>query len=146
MHPSLKRYGKIVGYAMAVVAGFVVIAVAVIWQLIPDLCDNVILTESISPNGQLKAVVFSRGCGATSGFSTQISLLRAVDVLPNDSGKLFVADTDHGQAPSGENGGLALKLRWIADDQLRIEYPALARVFKSEPSSQGVRLEYVPVN
>lgn len=145
MHPSLKRYGKIVGYAVAVVSGFAVIAAAVIWQLIPNLCDNVILTESISPNGQLKAVVFSRGCGATSGFSTQMSLLRASDVLPNENGKLFVADTDHGQAPSAENGGLALNVRWIGDDQLRVEYPVLARVFKSEPSSQGVGLEYAPV-
>ena len=37
-------------------------------------CGNDLVKEVPSPNGKMKAVVFQRDCGATTGFSTQISL------------------------------------------------------------------------
>lgn len=40
-----------------------------------DICGNKIIQEIPSPNRKLKAVIFTRDCGATTGFSTQISLL-----------------------------------------------------------------------
>jgi hypothetical protein len=40
-----------------------------------DLCGNDPISETPSPNGQMKVVVFQRDCGATTGFSTQVSVL-----------------------------------------------------------------------
>jgi hypothetical protein len=40
-----------------------------------DMCKNIVYKEYASPNAQLKAVVFARDCGATTGFSTQVSIL-----------------------------------------------------------------------
>ncbi len=39
----------------------------------PGLCGNDVLSENISPSGHWKAVVSERSCGATTGFSTQVS-------------------------------------------------------------------------
>jgi hypothetical protein len=66
------------------------------------MCANDLLTEIPSPDGALKAVVFQRDCGATTSFSTQISILWTNRPLPNETGNLFVADTDHGKAPRGQ--------------------------------------------
>src|SRR6266550_3254126 len=68
-------------------------------------CGNELLKEVASPNGRMKAVVFQRDCGATTGFSTQVSVFRRDQRLPNEGGNLFAADTNHGAAPSGQGGG-----------------------------------------
>jgi hypothetical protein len=58
-------------------------------------CENELVGEHTSPDGQYKAVLFVRDCGATTGFNTQVSLLRSNQHLKNGSGNLFIADTDH---------------------------------------------------
>src|SRR5713226_3366552 len=89
-----------------------------------DPCGNQVGQVIPSPDGKLKAVVFERDCGATTGFSTQVSILPAGDKLLNDRGNLFVAD-DHGTAPS-------VGLAWTAKRQLLLRYDHRARVFKTE--------------
>ncbi|MEJ6473976.1 hypothetical protein [Pseudoalteromonas piscicida] len=70
---------------------FVISAIVVIafnlW--LPDMCGNYFHSESFSPNGELKAVIFQRDCGATTGFSTQISILDVDDKLENEMGNVF---------------------------------------------------------
>lgn len=106
------------------------------------VCDNTPLAEVRSPSGTRKAVVFQRDCGATSGFSTQVSVLPAGEKLPNDGGNVFVADTDHGQAPSGPGGGPVVEVVWTAEDRLLIRHHRLARVFRSEARVGGVAVCY----
>jgi hypothetical protein len=137
---------KIIGYGVASLVGLVAISVAALWLFVPDLCSNSVLAESLSPNGKLKAVIFSRDCGATTDFSTQVSLLKAGDSLPNNGGNLFVADRDHGKAPSGQSGGPVVTVSWVSNEQLRVEHHALARVFKSESLRQNIRVEYATFN
>ena len=57
-----------------------------------SLCGNDISQTVPSPAGGLKAVVFDRDCGATTGFSTQVSILYATESLPNDGGNTLVLD------------------------------------------------------
>src|SRR4051812_3963383 len=45
-------------------------------------CKNQIIKEIPSPNGQFKVILFERGCGATTGFNTQVSVLPAGADLP----------------------------------------------------------------
>ena len=55
-------------------------------------CVNEVREELVSPDGKRKIVVFSRNCGATTGFSTQASVLERAETLPNEGGSLFVVD------------------------------------------------------
>lgn len=47
-------------------------------------CENTVEKEVISPNGQLKAVIYDRGCGTATGFMTGISIVPANYKLGND--------------------------------------------------------------
>lgn len=90
----------------------------------PDLCGNQILRTALSPDGRLKAVVFERDCGATTGFSTQVSVLAAGQKLPNEAGNLFVADNGGGLAPT-------VAVTWTGRRQMLVRYDSFARVYLS---------------
>ena len=105
-------------------------------------CENDMLATIPSPSGGRKLVIFQRDCGATTGFSTQASLLPAHDRL-RGSGNVFIADADHGKAPSGPGGGPQLSARWIGEDTLELRYHPQARVFRADSVQQGIFIRYV---
>ena len=105
-------------------------------------CGSELLNELWSPDGKLKAAVFQRDCGATTGFSTQVYILRASDELQNENGNIFVADTDHGKAPSGQGGGPELEVRWTSARKLQIKHDRRARLFLAEQSLNDVIIQY----
>jgi hypothetical protein len=107
-----------------------------------DGCGNEILRAHYSPTKQLKAVVFERDCGATTGFSTQISVISANGDLPNEAGNVFVADTDHGKSPSGPGGGPPVEVEWKGESSLNIIYDNRARVFLRKDSQNDVTITY----
>jgi hypothetical protein len=127
---------------------FVVITVAMaiyifVWiGALAGGCGNDMLASIPSPSGGRKLVIFQRACGATTGFSTQASLLPAHDRL-RGSGNVFIADTDHGKAPSGPGGGPQLDARWTAEDTLELRYHPQARVFLADSAQPGVRIRFV---
>jgi hypothetical protein len=55
-----------------------------------DLCENEISQSVISPSGKMKAVVFSRNCGATTGANTQVSIIPASGMLLDDGGNTLI--------------------------------------------------------
>jgi hypothetical protein len=102
------------------------------------------LSEVRSPDGEWKVVVFERDCGATTGFSTQASLLGWNERLPeNDGGNLFIADTNHGAAPAGPGGGPPLQVTWTSMRSVVLRSPRGVRVFKAETRVLGVPAVYV---
>ena len=105
-------------------------------------CSNVLLNEVRSPSVKLKAAIFRRDCGATTGFSTQVSILPADKKLPNEGGNIFVADTDHGKAPSGPGGGPEVEARWISENELLIKHDSRAGVFHSQHVLENVTIRY----
>jgi hypothetical protein len=105
-------------------------------------CGNEILRVHYSPTKQLKAVVFGRDCGATTGFSTQVSIMSANDDLSNEAGNVFVADTDHGKSPSGPGGGPPVDVEWKGESSLNVIYDNRARVFLRKDSQNGVTVTY----
>jgi hypothetical protein len=96
-----------------------------------DMCGNQIISEIPSQDRMYRVVAFQRSRGATTGFSTQVSVLKAGEVLPNESGNLFVADTDHGKAPSGIGGGPEVRISWVGLRSIRLTYHKNSRVFLS---------------
>ncbi len=54
-------------------------------------CDSRTVGESLSPDGQYKALIVQRACGFGSGSTTQVSVLRASEnALPNQPGSTLV--------------------------------------------------------
>lgn len=110
--------------AFAVVAGLIVIGLALLGNLTDGLCGNEVVQIATSPDGRIKAFVFERDCGATTGFSTQISVVGSGKELPNDSGNVFIADGDDGQL--GPKGTLPAYITWVGARHLHIQYPERA--------------------
>jgi hypothetical protein len=95
------------------------------------MCANQIIQKIPSPDKKLKAVVFQRDCGATTGFSTQVSVIKANDKPSNAAGNVFSADTYHGKVSSGLIGGPTVEVVWQDPLQLQIKHPQNARIFKA---------------
>jgi len=98
----------------------------------PDsLCGNKILAETLSPDGKMKAVLFTRDCGATTGYSTQISVIPQAKKLPNDGGNVFIID-----------GEPTITLRW-GDDGLRVISGGVHKTaIKALTEIDGIRVAY----
>lgn len=103
-----------------------------------DMCGNKVVSEFVSPDGQLKAVVFTRDCGATTNYSTQVSILSASDQLGNSGGNAFAMD-------EGD-----LDLRWTGNRTLVLGHKSGEREYLSEkevsvpgfPFGQKVEIGY----
>ncbi len=94
-------------------------------------CENEVSEIVNSPSGKLKAVVFTRSCGATVGFNTQVSVLPVEVSLPNEGGNILVV-----------GGSVPLQLRWGSDSLLQIAGALPTQVFKQEKSAGGVSVTY----
>ena len=103
-----------------------------------DPCSNTTIAEVPSPSGEFNAVVFDRGCGATTGFSTQVSLLRRGERLSNTGGNALVVDAGHAPLP------LQVQAEWLSDGVLRLAYDPRLRTFTKESAVSGVTLIHAP--
>jgi hypothetical protein len=109
-------------------------------------CGNEVVAESPSPDGQYKAVVFVRDCGATTTWSTHVSVIRWWSwVGRNDVGNALVMDEGDG-APEGPGHGPEARARWTSERALVVSRPPQAEVFSSASQIDGVtiRFEYFP--
>jgi hypothetical protein len=98
------------------------------------MCANVIVQILPSPDGELEAVLYERDCGATTGFSTQVSVVPKGDAV--GAGNVLVADCDHGTAPGASWGGPPAAIEWAGDRRLLVRYHAKSRVFKTAKELQ----------
>ena len=106
-----------------------------------DTCGNTVVTRMLSPDGKHEAILFRRDCGATTGFSTQISVLKT-GKSASGSGNAFVADDDHGKARTGDWGGPWAEVKWLAADHLLIRYADKSRIFDRSDDVGEVALSY----
>ena len=115
----------ILGSLAALLVG--VVGYTVLLSLAFDLmCTNEVFGESLSPQRNLKTVVFERNCGATTGFSTHVSIMDAKEGVGYEGGNVFVID--------GHPNDTGVVVRWIDDSQLEIFTPNLRGVFLAERS------------
>lgn len=94
----MKKY--VCAFAVVVILGCLSL-LALLSFIFPDFdpCVNDMVGQVQSPDGQFKAVIFERDCGATTDFSTQVSIVPTSTPLPDTAGNVFVADGNHGAAP-----------------------------------------------
>lgn len=94
-------------------------------------CGNDVTSTFESPGGGHIAVIFSRNCGATTGFNTQLSVLARADASSSEAGNTLIAD-----------GKLPLKVRWASESELVVTGYQGARLFKQEKLANGVTVTY----
>jgi hypothetical protein len=88
--------------------------------------------------------MFQRDCGATSGFSTQVSVVKHGD-QPTGGGNTLRADDNYGAAVAGEWGGPWAEVKWLAPDHLLIRYAARSRLLEQDNEVSGVKISYQQV-
>jgi len=115
---------------------------AVVLSGCKDPCQNDSFREFRSPKGRWKVVVFQRSCGATTGFSTQASLLPIDSPPPTGVGDLLSLDDDHGKVPLDADGMIDLRVAFAEDSTLTLRYPPDARVFVQATSKNGVNFRH----
>lgn len=94
-----------------------------------DPCGNEVVASVASPSGAMRAVVFTRDCGATTGFSTQLSIVPAGDAAPAGAGNALILGDQ-----------VALTVQWRSDTELVVKGIGSAQVFRHEPAVAGVRV------
>ena len=96
-------------------------------------CGNEVTARHVSPGGAWTAVVFLRGCNATTGFSTEVSILRNGARLPNRDGNVW-----------GGRRGNNLKVVWITADSVLLSYYDSTSLH-SAASALGVSVVHQPI-
>lgn len=94
-------------------------------------CENEVIHSVPAPSGRLKAVVFHRGCGATVGINTQVSIVEARRELPDDGGNVLIVDDE-----------AHLALQWMSDTTIAISGVPAHQCVKKEVEVAGVNVRY----
>lgn len=105
-------------------------------------CANKVVGTVKAPRGFLQAIIFTRDCGATTSFSTHISIVGLMNSEPWGGGDVFIADHDHGKVGLSSQNQLSVDMKWVNATTLLIVYPQHARIFKREAKVRGVSVEY----
>ena len=104
-----------------------------------NICDNKISKDISSPDKKLKAVIFTRDCGATTGYSSQLSIIDYSDKLEDEKGNvLIISDKEVGE----ETGGADLNAEWNGNNELIIYFNLEAETFKKKDYIDGVKITY----
>ena len=106
-----------------------------------NACRNDIASIAAAPGGKHQVAMFTRNCGATTGNSTQVSVL-GVDEPPTAAGNAFVAD--RGTVATAWGGPWA-EVVWLGPNRLLIRYDSRARVLLKAPRAGSVTISYQPV-
>ena len=96
-----------------------------------DMCKNAIQWRTASPDGRFEAVVFQRDCGATTGISTQVSIVSAGQSLPDASGNVMVSDDP-----------FPATAQWKDSVHLIVLHDRAARLPKRATRYKGIMIDY----
>jgi hypothetical protein len=130
------KWIKLLLWLVVGLVGFLAIALVGLYLLLMsvDLCANEIHQEIYSPERTVKAVIFQRDCGATTGFSTHVSIVPAEEVLGNDgAGNLYIAN--------GHPAESSLVLQWSSETSIIIS-GSTQDAIKQENRVEGVKVSY----
>jgi len=92
------------------------VAAAVIVTTNCGLCSNQLVRATRSPDGSVEATWYVRNCGATTDFSTMVSVHQPNASYTDDSALVFVA-----------KGKYDLKLSWAGPRELAIDCQGCSR-------------------
>ena len=107
-----------------------------------DMCGNEIVEEIKSPDKRLKAIIFIRDCGATTGYSTQLSIIEDEDKLENGAGNTLILSDKFGDGLSFDNGGAKVKAVWTSENSMTIYFDNKIEFTKQEEEIEGIKITY----
>lgn len=107
-----------------------------------DMCGNTIVSSTQIGQTNYRIVVFQRDCGASTDFSTQASILKVNEDLPNECGNIFIADTDHGKAPEAKGGGPELRINILSTDSIELSYDYRTRIYLRQNAFGSIKIKY----
>ncbi len=119
---------KVIGISLGVI---VLLLVGAGYYFVSGMCANTVITSSTSPNDKWKVVLFERNCGATTAFSSQISLLESGEELTNEAGNIYIAE----DYPKGYT------LNWESDASIKIG-GTKASSYKKVKQFNGIQFSY----
>ena len=116
----------------------------VVLVLVDPLCDNHVMADVASPDGQRHAVVVRRDCGVTNGHSMQVSVLPRWRSGARYGGNVFAADGALVPAPDGTERQPRIAVRWLDSRTLEVHYDRRARVLsKSDPLDDPTEVRFM---
>lgn len=130
----------------AAILGLGSLTLAILSTGCSDECENTQVFSRQSPDGRHMAILFERSCGATSGFTTQISIVGEGQHQAAGAGNIFSADTDHGRAASAPWGGPFASVRWVTGRHLIVTYDAAARILTSRTRLGEITIDHEPAD
>jgi len=95
------------------------------------LCSNTPIENIASPDKNWEVILFERDCGATTDFSSQISLLQAGEKLQNEGGNIYIADG------TSKN----YRINWISSSVVKITGNS-RRIVKKITQLNGIHFVY----
>jgi hypothetical protein len=105
-----------------------------------------VIDDFVSPDGAHDAILMVRNGGAMTGYSTGIALVSSNPLARQlaliKGMNVFVVDDNDGVVRWGDRGQLDVRVSWISNKRLRVQYPARARVYKEEKTYQSTTIEY----
>lgn len=109
-----------------------------------DDCVNTEISTIVAPDRKVRAVMFERNCGATTGFTTQIAIVKPGEqLLPSKT--VYRADDNHGAAFTGNWGGPWAEMKWADSRHLLIRYAAKSSLYQKQVEADGIEIDYQPV-
>ena len=99
-------------------------------SLLPS-CQTTQHARLPSPDSAFDLVIFSRDCGATTGFNTQAALIPHGDILPDDAASFLSIGATADLAP-----------RWDGPATIELTIPAGAQIYRQDESVAGITLRY----
>jgi hypothetical protein len=96
-------------------------------------CEDTVLKEETSPNRRYTVTVFERDCGATTDYSTIVSVRTFKERFDADKGRIFIV-----------NGREPIVVAWQSETSLTIRCPSCSpeQIFKREKMWKGVTISY----
>jgi hypothetical protein len=108
-----------------------------------ESCDYAVVSEAKSPDGNLKAVLFQRGCGSNPiDSSTQISILSSSASPPSGRGNVFITGDENHAVPKDGKPSIEIKMKWESNSSLLVSYSKNAQVSLKKVSVAGVAVKY----
>jgi hypothetical protein len=86
--------------------------------------------------------LFVRDCGATTGFSAQLSLMKDGTALRNEGGNVLILRDGTGWDPR-DNPRRPVRVRWRADGTLELEVNDKRDIVLAAESHEDVRIEVI---
>ncbi|MEC2074529.1 hypothetical protein [Metabacillus fastidiosus] len=109
---------------------FIFMGAKFISKELDNMCGNDIKQKISSPNGENVAYIFERSCGATTGFSSQLSIIDSDENFPNKSGNAFRFDGK-------------FSVEWLNENTLRIIYDKSSeKPYKMEKKVNHINVLY----